>query len=131
MIDLPCGAPSRGSAAKPAAAPPLAEDAAAPRWARPFSSLPAELTNAPCVIMTGGHRAFWPGIRCVLRQLRSVRTAHPLVVAAPAEDAPALRKLIGAEQLNASVVAWQPVMAQTAPPLCSTAVPLSPRLGIP
>ena len=78
------------------------------QWARPLlSPLPAELVNAQCVFMTGGHRAFWPGIRCVLRQLRAVHTSYPIAVAAPAVDVASLRAAIAEEKLNAYVVAWQ------------------------
>ena len=39
-----------------------------------------------CVFMTGGPRAYLPGLLCVLHRLESVKSVHPLVLVVPEEE---------------------------------------------
>lgn len=39
-----------------------------------------------CVFMTGGPRAYFPGILCVLHRLENVHSTHPLVLVVPVNE---------------------------------------------
>ena len=54
---------------------------------KPFRLSEANAFSNRCVFMTGGPRAYLPGLSCVLRQMRAVGSAHQIMVVVPEEDA--------------------------------------------
>ena len=55
--------------------------------------------------MTGGPRAYLPGLSCVVHQLHALRSAHPVVVVVPEEDAALLAPVV-ARHPNARLIVW-------------------------
>ena len=55
--------------------------------------------------MTGGPRAYLPGLSCVVHQLHALRSAHPVVVVVPEEDADLLAPVV-ARHSNARLIVW-------------------------
>ena len=85
-----------------AAAPAIADPAA------PFVPFRADPSGAPasgCVFMTGGPRTYLPGLSCVVHQLHALRSAHPVVVVVPEEDAALLAPVV-ARNPNARLIVW-------------------------
>lgn len=55
--------------------------------------------------MTGGPRAYLPGLSCVVHQLHALSSAHPVVVVVPEEDADLLAPVV-ARHPNARLIVW-------------------------
>ena len=64
-----------------------------PELFAPFADKPSPGPSG-CVFMTGGPRAYLPGLSCVLHRLEAVGSRHAVVLAAPAEDAELYRPLV-------------------------------------
>ena len=86
-----------------AAASPAIADPAAPFV--PFRADPSGAPASGCVFMTGGPRAYLPGLSCVVHQLHALRSAHPVVVVVPEEDAALLAPVV-ARHPNARLIVW-------------------------
>lgn len=64
-----------------------------PELFAPFADKPSPGPSG-CVFMTGGPRAYLPGLACVLHRMEAVGSKHTVVLAAPAEDAELYRPIV-------------------------------------
>ena len=76
----------------------------------PFAGL-SKRGQPRCVFMTGVSRNvtnYFPGVLCILHQLRALRSRVPLVIAVPAEEQAAAQALLDAAggSSNVALVAW-------------------------